>query len=827
MLRTKAFILALFLLIGYSLADDILDMHGMKTMSMRSKYKQGTKDDFIEGVQRDESLMLNIKGKVGSLNVAANVYDSSVDLGNTNKNNIELKNDDWELYFGEYLAYLDKTEFTSFSKLQDGVKGVFRDHPFQYTVMKAESKGISAHDNLNGQNSQGPYKTTYKPIVVRSEHVTLRGRVLERDTDYTLDNELGELTFKHDFVQDSEMIYIDYEYSDSQYKKSFSAFRWEYVPTRDDEHYTLTYLSLTDTSPMSHTMIGLEGKYSLWPDTQMQTEIAYSSKQTETGMAFKQVLAFVTENTDINFTIKRVSDAFYALGNPAIRPGQSTALIDVSVMPLPDWRHHYFESDNTYVYQDGEVAEHIYDYHTNMSNLNVSAYRRSYTDFSNSLNMQETIQERVGANYRFRWGFLENAPGGRLEKMTDRFNVSGNYTNYIASLESSLTGLENVKLAMNVEYQERHLINDQTFNRQVYALSSELEPLDHYTFDGVAKFVKDSQEGDSALADVNYAFLFTKQVKVDGNINIETLRETINTTDYKVARVDEMVKVTLKPWSDIVLKYLVRPSFAELPEGIRYEDKVVKQYSLDYTMLSNMNHSVSFKQSTRRSLDRNQIPTVSLSLNENKDTWLVQSNIHFDEHDMTYSLELNKENTDRLMSTLTVNGYENYDAFQVIHNLDYGYQISDILKAGINYKNDYSRSLYSLDTSANIDQLTETVAINSEWQTNPALTLKLTASAAKATDFLGVNPVTYLLIPRVDVTFRPFKGCVLSSFVEKTSSMSGQETQKHRASLNVKYNLALIQLLECSFSSQVDYEKSMLPLSYETVDMLVKMTLVF
>ncbi len=827
MLKIKPFALALLLLIGFSSAADLLDMHGMKTISMRSKFKQGSKPDFTEGVQRDESLMLSIKGQVASIDVAANVYDSSVDLGQTNKNNIELKNDDWELYFGEYLAYLDKTEFTSFSKLQDGVKGVVRDGPFKYSAMKSESKGISAHDSLKGQNSQGPYKTTNKPIVIRSERVTLRGRVLDRDTDYTLDNELGELTFKRDFVQESEMIEVDYEYSDSQYKKSFSAFRWEYVPTRNAEHYTFTYLSLTDTAPNSHTMLGLDGAYSLWDDTQMQTELAYSNKQSQSGVAVKQQVAYTTENTDVKLTIKRVSDVFYSLGNPAIHPGQFNTLIDVNVMPVPAWRQRYFQSDNAYRYQDGEVAEHVYDARTNVADLDVSVYRRDQKDLSNSLNMQETTQERVGASYRLRWGFLENAPGGRVEKMTDRFNVSGNYTNYIASLESALVGLDNVKLATNVEYQERHIANDQTFYRQVVALSSELEPLSHYTVDGVVKLVKDTQEGDSALADMNYAFLFTKQIKVNGNVNIETLRETINTTDYKVARVDETVKVTLKPYSDLALKYMVRPSFAELPDGVRYEDKVVKQYSLDYTMLSNMDHSVSYKQSARRLLDRNQIPTVSLSLNENKDTWLVQSNMRFDEHDLTYSLELNKEQTDRLKTTSTMNGYEHVDALQVIHDLNYGYQISNVLKAGFSYKNDYSRSLYSLDASANVDLLTETVAINSEWQANPSLTLKGTTSAAKATDFLGVNPVTYLLIPRVDITFRPFKGCVLSSFIEKTSSMSGQETQKHRASVNVKYNVAMMQLLECSFSSQVDYEKSLLPTSYETLDMLVKLTLVF
>ena len=824
-----------------------VEMHGMKTVSIRSKFKQGTKDDFTEGVERDESLMLLLKGQVGDVGVAANIYDSSVDMGEANKNNIDIHDKNWDLYFGEYTAYLDKAEFTAFNKLQDGVKGTLQDGLFNYILMKSESKGTSAHDQITGKNSQGPYKTSFQPIIIRSERVVLRGKVLVRDTDYTLDNTLGEITFKQDYILDTEVFTIDYEYANTLYKKNFTALRGEYVSSNNNEHYSITYLQEADENdgdtsaqsiaPQSHTMYGIEGQYSPLPNLSMQSELSLSNQNLDTNhpgyelsdIAWKQFFNYSNSIYSIKYLIRNVGSNFYSLGNPAIHPGQNTYCFDLAFSPVKSWQNHILQNKDSYILNDGEISETLSDMKTSYGSAYIGAYSRDNRDFSSSINLQEKLQTRYSTGIKYGLACVEVAPEYSLEKIEDYYDPSSSYTNQIAQLSTSLVGIDAVKLATNLEIQQRDLVSNQSFTRKVYSLSTEMSPISSVALDGTAKYVSDTEEGDSALADMNYSFSPMKQLKVNGNFNEETLLETFGTQNYKVAHFDSACKITLKPLSDLTLKASYRPSSAQIMDlaNLSYDDKRITQYSADYSLQGILNNSISYKQSTRIDLDQNQIPTATISLDENKETWLVQSNFRTEEHDINYSLEINKENTAKLLSSTTSNIYEHYLFSQVTHYLDYTYQISSILKLGLNYKNDLSESLYAIDTSSNTNMLIETIGASSEWQATKYLILKLTASGAKSTDLSGVLPLTYLAIPRLDITYKPFNGMVTTAMIEKTNSLSGQEVQKTRISLNLRFNTSFAQLLDFTCSTQVDYEHSIVPTYYETLDMLVKLTMIF
>ena len=815
-----------------------LTVKGIKTISVRAKFKSGTKDGFTEGMTRDENLNITVAGKAANTDVKATFQDSSVKLDDSNHNSVELKNEHGELIFGEYQMGLAGGEFSSFSKRLNGVKGVGHLGEFNVYAMISEAKGSATHDKIYGQNSQGPYSLTQRPIIVNSERISYKGKLLKRDVDYSIDYELGQITFKTDFVSATDLFTVDYEYSDALFRKNFAAFRAEYAPTTNTNAIGVTYLGLSESGdsptpgiqPRSHSQVGIDSRWELQPGLSITNEAAISDHAGTKGVAFKQGVLAKSDQAEFSGAVKKIGESFEPVGNPSLYPGLFGTEFRGEWTPTASFSVKGSQELNRYPKNGTAVQNQVWSTAEQYGPVSHSFLHRSDRDLSTSGNYFDKRLTRNKVGLRTEFGVISLEPAYQIERSTDAENPTVNATNASIFLHANLLGVDRIQLASDIEWQRQQLDFQGQNSRNSYALSAAVEPLANYSFNGTAKLVDDQRDGTSALSTLGYTLKPTRQIRLNGNYDLETLLMQFDVAKYRVMKHQANFGFGVQPMSGVELSYRYKPSFSEVKplQNLRYDDRLVRQYGIDLDYFANWTLQSELKSTSRKTLNTHQFPASVAQSSGIEDALIVQNTYRLSEQtSLSHTFESEIKSANDLQTSVTPNVTDQTNQTSQKQEAKLSSQLTPDIKTGLGIRLEDLIFTSTFSPSANQNQVTQSLDTEAEWQMNPQLTTKLSTATSKTVDHLGRNPDTYFAVPRLDFRYRPTHEWTFTGFLEITQSWAGQPIRRKRASFAAKYDTLIQDVLNTTISGQIDYENETAPTQYDTWDALMKMSLIF
>ncbi|MCX5726670.1 MAG: hypothetical protein NT030_05790, partial [Candidatus Saganbacteria bacterium] len=229
-------IFSLLALPAFAFAEDLLPtpealvITGDKVLTFTSRSIEGTKEGFVPGVTREESLKLTISGKAADTEINANIFSTATTgttqvTENEDKISVLLRHGATEAYFGDFTAYFSGLEFANINKVLQGVRLRGDYDMWGFEAIGSSPKGDSRQMKMYGNGTQGPYYLGSAPVVINSEKVFVNGAPLKRGDDYDIDYEAGNVTFRKKVIQNIDIIQVDYEYRETLYQHSTYAFR--------------------------------------------------------------------------------------------------------------------------------------------------------------------------------------------------------------------------------------------------------------------------------------------------------------------------------------------------------------------------------------------------------------------------------------------------------------------------------------------------------------------------------------------------------------------------------------------------------------------------
>lgn len=824
-----------------------LTISGIKTISLRAKVKDGTKDGFVSGVQRDELLQININGSVNDVKVNATIQDSSVDLDESNKNAIELTGKNWALAFGEYQAALSRNGLLSFRKRLDGVQGRATVGDVSLVMMAAESKGVAFHDELYGNQSQGPYRLSRSPVVIHSERIYVNGQELVREVDYRIDYEIGEVIFHTLLIQPTDKIVADYEYSDSLFKRSFLALDMLYHPSGNVGSVGVTLLDLSDnpqsnpggTPPAGHQVLGIDSFLLLTENLAWHSALAYSENrrnlydpsQTEKGWALFQGVTAKTKKLSLDVRYKRLDPSYYPLGDAASFPGlesiraEGAYQFNEQLFQDVDWL------SETYPKNGVTVGEQSLQTTTRAGIFNYAYFSRYDEDMSVTDNPLQRRQTRHQVGLTADFGVVRFQPGVRFERLDDPFNSAVSFEGTAWQLGTALGLANSFQLTSQISLEERVSAMNGRYRHNDYSVSAQFSPVRGMSVNGQTQWIEDSVAGSNGRASLTMSVSPFRFLDVKGQYDLESLREIYGTEEQPVLKHRGNFRVSLTPISTLRLTYRIKPSFQELTglNHLKVDDEQVTQYAMDWTVFPSLDVAVDHKTTRQFLLNKQALPLEEPERISGRDVTLFQANwVPEKESTVRYSFEQSTD--DALRRNTASGGGTVYGAEAVLnrrHQVEYLSRLLPSLKVGVVGKTEEFVQTYSLSPSSDTDRFSTTAELVSEWDVSRQLVVKTSGAVSRIDYRRGETPDTYTVAPRLDINYRPAPDWIFGGFYELNRSVSGQTTIGDKASLRARFDTRAAEAFDISVSAQVDYEGQVAPVYYNTWDVLFKVNVLF
>lgn len=108
-------------------------------------------------------------------------------------------------------SLLGGNRFASFNKSLRGVSATIRSGRFAAKAVRSVSRGSAKTVSLNGNNSPGPYYLGSSQVVADSESVRVDGQDMRLGQDYSINYELGAITFVSRSITPTSTIVVSYE----------------------------------------------------------------------------------------------------------------------------------------------------------------------------------------------------------------------------------------------------------------------------------------------------------------------------------------------------------------------------------------------------------------------------------------------------------------------------------------------------------------------------------------------------------------------------------------------------------------------------------------
>ena len=587
-----------------------LRIKGNQTITFKSRNLEGSKEGEVPGgsFNREESLRVNVSGKVADTEIDANIVRTSA-IGITQLNqqdenvSIWLRRASTEAYLGDFAADLDETEFTKLNRVLSGVRLKGDYEKWGFTALYSSPKGESKFLRRYGDGTQGPYRLDSSPVVIYSERVYLDGLLLKRGDDYTIDYQAGSITFLRKIIDAKSVLQVYYDYRQTAYQHA--TYGWQtFIKPNPNLQLRLTYLNDSDSlqgaqeirqsmaqgaiDPQSHYVVGADGSL-VDENISLNGEVAFSAKNLnllspsatqETGQAAK--LDFSTSRGPFGITghVERIGAKFSSVADPD--PKQDVWEYNGGLSFRPGA---LFGGQGNYAYQRYRQSGVIYENLYSMTKAQLTPDRWPSLEYNYYKN--ETSNDPVtGASIRriitrnslesnYQRGFFTTAVKGTIEKWLNR-SPSEEVTDYgRVNLGVATIGLEKFTFTSNVELENRKEPTGKQPYRRTYNLNLAASPTRQYFISSSFQVVDDSQLGKTNVTDLSYRAQPSEIFRTDGKYTINSVSEIFPTTLEAVSKQAGSFSFDLRPVRFFNLRYLFKPNFTliERTQSMSYSNE--------------------------------------------------------------------------------------------------------------------------------------------------------------------------------------------------------------------------------------------------------------
>jgi hypothetical protein len=152
-----------------------------------------------QGLSRFTDLgQIRIEGNrvFGIANFEANIQDSRFQDPQANRFSLDYERDGWNVNLGDIRGQINTgNRYAGFDKSLTGVQVGYRSKRFTASTVYSEVRGQPRTVSIQGANSAGPYYLQSSQIVRGSETIEIDGETQRFGEDYTIDYDLGSITF--------------------------------------------------------------------------------------------------------------------------------------------------------------------------------------------------------------------------------------------------------------------------------------------------------------------------------------------------------------------------------------------------------------------------------------------------------------------------------------------------------------------------------------------------------------------------------------------------------------------------------------------------------
>lgn len=711
-----------------------ISIHGIKSISVRSQTYQG-QDSLPNSWQREELLAVNAYGKVNETEVSAQIYDSSVNIDNNQKNSLIVKDKNWQAEFSEYNASFNDIELTSFYETLNGFRGFYQANDFLLKGIVAKSKGLKAYEKIAGNNTQGIYFLKNKEIVLGSETLVYQKKTLLREIDYTIDYELGQITFKNIFIPERAYFTVSYQYLDDN-PPPITAFNLAYMPS---SNYALNFsfvdkpIGKDDNRFDSHQVFGLRTDFNFNPSFSVTTELAMSKEQDLQGLAFKQAIKYQSNNFSFQESSLHTEHSFRPISTEIIKPNASNYNVELAYNPFENFYNRIDFASKTNSAGNIHFLERSFIYNATLFNLNYQFFKEEYQDYFSTPNFIDEMRDNNSLTYKLDFNYFTLKPQLEIENFQDKITSINNYESNSLGLELILENIPGLNFI--AFFKDTYFDYQTTENRfqKNYGISADINFQESFNANILAKKIEDSLQLDSLLLNYGFSYRPNNFFTLAGDNSLESKYELINDENYRVLRQQANIRTMFRPFTNLAINYLFKPISAEIEKlDLREEYQAVNQLNLDYRPIDSVFINFDLKNTKRTNKF---VPTGNLARKEEQNLILNQLEWQIGQKDkLSLSNEYLYNDAISFFSMETTNNQQSLKDRNNKHNLDYQHFFSKNFNAGLTYENECQKSFVSPQTSSNIETVIHKASFYSEASFFDKIVFRSSISA-KETDF--------------------------------------------------------------------------------------------
>lgn len=801
-----------------------LKIKGNRIFAFSSKSMEGSRESYLPGTSREESLRLNVSGKIDSTEIDANFFSTS-SLSTTQiatreeKVSILLKRGSTEAYMGDFNANFNETEFTKLNLALSGirVKGDYGQWGFK--AIATTPQGLPKLKRFYGDGTQGPYQLDLSPVVVDSERVYLNRALQKRGEDYIIDYNAGTVTFLKTTVISTSIIEVYYDYRNTVYQHSLYGFRGYIKPTGRLK-VGATYLNDSDTlqnaasiqsqtgiNPAGHHVFGVDSSLVL-PNFSFDSEFALSEKNynllgpgtKESGTAGKVRAAGKAGAFGFSANYKKINPGFETAatalqqknlldygGTLSFNPGS------IFLSQLSWGQNKYTESDVNY-----EVINRSFKNALRVPRLpeleyNLFEDENSNDPVSGSEIRRIITKNQVKSNYK-NWGIFNLSAQAERQRWLNRYPTEEATLYDIAAAGISTNPkLKNLAAALNVEYKKTTEPLGYAYSAKTYDLKLSAQPDSRYFLSGSLHYVDDKKDGITNVTDLVYNASPDKKIKSDGKYTIQSVNETFGSSEARVSKQSGSLKLELRPREELRLRYYFKPNFTSLDStGQKIYNNENHQAEASWAFMRQAVLSYSYKAADNFTIDKTTYPVLyrnsSSSLSGTNQYSLKAAPLSFMSTEFNVIIDQSAGNT--LNSTTAASSsYRRNNGKTAEYNA--GVKTSLTRDFAIDAKYSHKTTLQGTEESIDDQAYTidQTGSAKGIWTVNPSWRLSASGSFTLSRNFLS-NTKTYTLSPGIGFIYTLGSMLRVDGDYNYSRSYSAIQSSGHKFSLKGKYTLS-------------------------------------
>ncbi|GBR76305.1 hypothetical protein NO2_0875 [Candidatus Termititenax persephonae] len=637
-----------------------IQIHGNKSIIFINRTRHGAVNFPVEQ-RRVETLYLEADGQESSVNVEARIFTTSQESVDKKEDiKIKLSGDAWSAYMGDFTETVASSGLNLRQKNLNGLRfAYFPAEPGLVAIVGKEA-GVNQEEYFYGNDSQGPYALQHPPVVPGSEEIFLDGLPLLRDKDYQFDHRGGKIIFRQKIIAQHQQIQVLYQSETTPYKNQFLHARgghnwgaWLLRASATEAKDLHPQIVSGNAPPLVRRQYTMQALYAE-RGTTLNIEKAVSAKDSAVNAANVspsrgEALAVGweyanTENITIALTHKNSDADFAPIGNPTPPGLQENKIFGELQEPGYTLRADLQTKEQKISANSSSTKENYYKVYLPENFWPETQFwsketRREIAAQSATLNV---VQQYRGQNlelskslYSWRAGLTGSQEN--IENQLDALPYTQAQTSGVY-LQTDGNGMDFSISQKGTERElrdARRLVSSNARRRET-SVRLNLYPHGQIRLDSSYQHILDDLNGDSTLAEIDYALSPSRFWNSNGNYSSETLLETFASANYRTQKQRGNFLLRLQPGSRLRVALRYSPNISLAENSLPYSRAVLQNAALDYAPLNWLTVKYAYTGNQSKILDTADLSAQSLkSETDNQENlyvlrWLPLDNLDWE-----------------------------------------------------------------------------------------------------------------------------------------------------------------------------------------------------